>query len=561
MSRSLRVALLALIALSACAAPAAAGLPANADWKEYYIKDSLPYPAGQPTLHADLLTPKGAPAGTKFPVIVSVGPYFNHSGSTMLETPDEDGPQLRWNDLIQDGKVFERGYALLQVDLRGFGGSQGCNDFGGPGEQNDVFRAVEWAAKQPWSTGSVAIFGKSYDAWTGVMALNTKPKGLGAAIIQSPIIDGYRTLYQDGVHYNSGWYLTPGIYQADDAMPPSIADFENLRTDYLAGWATGTNPACYAANIAMQDGLQNRDDAAGFWKARDLDSARGSNVPTFWTHGFLDVNTKPDNFESVWSSLTGPKHAWFGQFIHTRPNEPGVGRNPYFYGELFNFLDEHLRGAAHADVPTVEVENSDGKWRGEAQWPPADGVARAINLKAGSYADRPDNAVDGTNAANDGVWSITAPLTNDAWIAGVTHASVKVTTTAPNAVVIARLYDIDSAGTALLITHGAGTFTGTGSGTKTLELYPADYVIKKGHRLGVIIGANDSLYLPTPSGQTVTVTGGTLSAPYLTYLRTTTLPGKKSTDSGTRTRITVPAASLAAAPTSWDEPPALVAAP
>ena len=40
-----------------------------------------------------------------------------------------------------------------KVDLRGFGGSSGCLDWAGPGEQADVKAAVEWAASQPWSTG------------------------------------------------------------------------------------------------------------------------------------------------------------------------------------------------------------------------------------------------------------------------------------------------------------------------------------------------------------------------------------------------------------------------
>ena len=187
---------------------AAAQPPPNADWSEEYIGSD----SGEPVLHADILKPKGTPPGVKLPVIVSVGPYFNHSGSTVLDYDPTAprGPNDRWKDLIEQGQIFERGYALVLVDLRGFGGSEGCNDFGGPGEQADSKRAVKWAASQDWSTGKVGMWGKSYDAWTQVMALDDAPAGLAAAIIQSPIIDGYRTLYQDGVHYETGWYATPG---------------------------------------------------------------------------------------------------------------------------------------------------------------------------------------------------------------------------------------------------------------------------------------------------------------------------------------------------------------
>jgi predicted acyl esterase len=554
MHRTLTLALAALVTAVVLAAPAAAEVPANADWHEFYIADELPYPAGEPTLHADLLVPKGTDlTKDKLPIIVSAGPYFAHAGSGPGETPNNDGPQLRWNDLIVDGQLFERGYGLLQVDLRGFGASQGCNDFGGRGEQIDTKRAVEWAAAQPWSLGDVAIFGKSYDGWTGVMALDEKPEGLGAAIIQSPIIDGYRTLYQDGVHYNAGWYATPGLYQATDAIPPAFPDITNGRVEYIAGWATGTNPACYALNIALQDGLQKRDDALGFWRERDLDAARGSDVPTFWSHGFLDVNTKPDNFESVWSTLTGHKRAWFGQFAHTRPNEPGVGRHPFYYEEMFDFLDEHLRGEPRVEAPTVEVEDSDGRWRAEQEWPPADGVGRDIALRSGTYTDRP--------GGSGGVWSITDPLTNDAWIAGVPTAKVDVTTQLPDANVVAQLWDIAPDGSALLISRGAGKYTGTGAGTKSLELYPADYVVHAGHRLGVFVNANDSLYLPPPSLQDVSVSGGTLTAPFLTHERTAFLQGERSADSDQRPERTVSAETIGASPTTWDEPDALTPTP
>ena len=226
---TLRTLLIASLAALLLAAPAAADVPENADWTEAYIETE-----GEPTLHADILKPKGTPEDAKLPVILAIGPYHSHFGQTTPNgvadggepntDPDYFRPSNRWDDLIGDGKLFEHGYALVMADLRGFGGSQGCNDFGGTGEQTDVRRAVEWAAGQPWSTGKVALYGKSYDGWTGVMGLDEKPKGLAAAVILAPIIDGYRTLYQNGVHYDAGWYGTPGLYQQIDSIPPAPAD-------------------------------------------------------------------------------------------------------------------------------------------------------------------------------------------------------------------------------------------------------------------------------------------------------------------------------------------------
>ena len=85
------------------------------------------------------------------------------------------------------------------VDLRGFGGSTGCLDWGGPGEQSDVVAAVQWAAAQPWSTGKVGMYGKSYDGVTGLIGVNKQPTGLAAVVSQEPVYDLYRYLYGDGM--------------------------------------------------------------------------------------------------------------------------------------------------------------------------------------------------------------------------------------------------------------------------------------------------------------------------------------------------------------------------
>jgi predicted acyl esterase len=54
---------------------------------------------------------------------------------------------------------------------------------------------VEWAASQPWSTGTVDLYGKSYDAVTGLMGIARQPHGLAAVVAQEPVDDLYRCLY------------------------------------------------------------------------------------------------------------------------------------------------------------------------------------------------------------------------------------------------------------------------------------------------------------------------------------------------------------------------------
>ena len=550
--RLFAIAVLAAVVLPTTAASAA--VPAGAEWTEQYIETP-----GQPKLHVDVFRPKGLKETDKTPVILSIGPYFGHGGQSTPNGDATDRPSTRFNDMIEGGKVFQRGYTVVYADLRGFGGSSGCNDFGGPGEQADTKRAVEWAASQPWSTGKVGMWGKSYDGWTQVMALDEKPKGLAAAIIQSPIIDGYRTLYQDGVHYDAGWYATPGLYQQIDAIPPAPGD----NPAYLQGYATGFNPACYAQNIGTQN--TTLDHNAQFWKDRDLPNARGSNVAVLWSHGFMDANTKPDNFMSVWSTLTGPKHAWFGQYDHVRGNEDNVVGRKGFIDEAMRWLDKYVKGDGAADPsvdPTVTVQEGDGKWRPENAWPPADARTFTMPLKAGSVQDLPNNDAEGETSGEYGVgiYSVSQPFPNDARLSGVSRARLDVTGGAPRSHIYALLYDVDAKGVGQLITRGAHVVTG--AGTVDIELYPQDWSVAKGHRLLLLTaGADLDWYNPPHSGQTITVTKGTLSLPFLQYERTGFLAGKKAAAMSGRKSLQFDLPKLAGGAVTAQLPPALAPFP
>ena len=523
--RRITISLAAAGALALAVAPgASAYIPPNATHENVY------FPSGDgTTLHADVFKPKNLPPGTKTPVILSIGPYFNHTGQTGVADgaydPTATEPNERFKDLIDEGKPLEKGYSLVFADLRGFGASEGCNDFGGVGEQADAKAAVEWAASQPWSTGKVGMWGKSYDGWTQVMAMANKPKGLAAAVIQSPIIDGYRTLYQNGVHYDLGWYVTPGLYQSIDATTASPFD----DPEYFQHSALGTNPACYATNIAQQTGNIDRDN--GFWRSRNLiPRTKGSKLPVLWSHGFVDANTKPDNFLDVFSQLTGPKHAWFGQYPHVRPQDKDakkksvVGREG-FINEAMRWMDRYVKGDAGSNVegdPTITVEDGGlQKYRAEAAWPPADSSTVTIPLKGGEVTDQSGNS--GEDGPGDGIWSISQPLPYDVHLAGVPKLSVHVETQAPRFNTFALLYDINEKNQARVVTRAAYAAKGPAD-TPEFELYPQDWTLKAGHRIGVLLAeSDDGWYMPPPSNMSATMSEGVLTFPALKTQRTSFL--------------------------------------
>src|SRR5215213_11574932 len=123
----MRAAFATLLVLAAFpAAASAADVPPGATWSEA----TIPSTDGV-KLHADILRPSNLPRDAKTPVILSIGPYFNHSGQVGAAGPVEDaaydpvgppGPSDRFKDFVDGAKLMERGYTFVMVDLRGFGG-------------------------------------------------------------------------------------------------------------------------------------------------------------------------------------------------------------------------------------------------------------------------------------------------------------------------------------------------------------------------------------------------------------------------------------------------------
>jgi putative CocE/NonD family hydrolase len=205
-------ALLVTLALAPAASADQSWPPANATWTQSFITEG-----DGTTLHADVLRPKNA-GSSLTPVILSIGPYFNHSGQTGPAGPVEgtsyepigaNGPQPsdRFEDFVNGADVIGHGYTYVMVDLRGFGGSSGCLNWVGPGEQADVRAAVQWAASQSWSTGAVGMYGKSYDAVTGLVGEALQPHHLKAIVSQEPVYDLYRYLYTTGCVTRTRWRL------------------------------------------------------------------------------------------------------------------------------------------------------------------------------------------------------------------------------------------------------------------------------------------------------------------------------------------------------------------
>lgn len=545
------------LAVAAPAAPAAGVAYPDANWTEV----TIPVPDGT-QLHGDVLRPKGVGPDEKVPVIVSIGPYFNHSGQVGPAGPVQgagydpvgpsEGPSERFQDFVEGAKLFTRGqkYAFVMVDLRGYGGSTGCLDWGGPGEIADTVAAIRWAAKQEWSTGKVGTYGKSYDGMTGLMGAAARPEGLAAVVAQEPVYDNYRYLFGDGIRRLNS-VATPALYDAIAATPGPVGDVPADPTYNVYGNAQDAQrPGCFAGNWLDQ---QNDDHGAPYWRVRNIiTNIKGSQVPIFVTQGMTENNTAPDGFAEFLQSHPGPEYGWLGPWNHVRGaeldgNKLAMGRAG-FYDEVMSFYDQYLADIA----PTVNYAPfaiqsvTTGKWRPEAQWPPADRSDVAVaELKPGSYADNGSS----TRSTNSGVWTISEELPYDVTTAGAGTAVVDVSSPTPRSNLVVDVYDLDKGGKGPLVARNGSLIRSNGK--VYIDLMSADWTFKKGRRIGIrVTDTNTDWWLATvPTRSTVTVYGGRLTLPFLRYERTQKIDGESGTtrQAWMNNVVTAPPAAVEAA--------------
>ncbi len=483
-------------------------------------------------LHTEILVPKGtdmsAGSTAALPVIAVVSPYLGNEGGL-----NAYGPSDRFLDLFEGTDLFRQGYAVVQTSTRGTGGSSGCLDILGPGEQLDTVTAVEWAAAQPWSNGKVGLYGKSYDGNTGAFAAANQPAGLAAIVAQAIAPDRYRGSYADQTRLAQSLLYPSATYGASAEAEFSLAADPEYNLNSAS--RSGDCQALLAEHYLPVEELP-------FWRLRDAAARVASNntdVPTFVTAGYLDTATNIGaGALEFFENLSGDgHHLWVGWFGHRRGNDGKATTGPHelamgragFFDAVMGFYDQNLKGIKGADLEvTVAAQTSTGEWREESSFPGAAATPFRLDLKSGRYTDtgqgRGSNATNigagglltiGAAGGNDGVWSITQPLAAPMHVAGFPTVDLTINALVPKTNIAVNLYDIDANGKATFMSRGVGNVDATvmldPTYTETVPMFPTDWIVEKGHRLAVFVhDANTESFIHEPTGGEVLVISGVL---------------------------------------------------
>jgi len=333
-------------------------------------------------LRADVYRPVNE--SQRCPVILSHGVYAK--GLTY-----DQGYPMQWQKMLADyPEILEgssnryqawevtdperwvpHGYAVVRVDSRGAGWSEGVLDPMSPQETDDICEAIAWAAGQPWSSGAVGVLGISYYAVMGWRAATRQPPGLKAIIAW----EGFMDLYRDSSRHG-------GILSE---FAKRWAEIQAVTVQYGLGSRAKTNPHTGESiagpiDLADEELARNRRDLylqtrerpldGEWWQARSADPAQ-VGVPFLSCANWGGMGIHPrGNFSGFTEALIDDK--WLEVHGDTHWS---LFSAPYGLQLQKRFFDHFLKGMNNdwREQPRVllNLRHVDGRFeaRAEQEWP------------------------------------------------------------------------------------------------------------------------------------------------------------------------------------------------
>jgi putative CocE/NonD family hydrolase len=380
-SRLLALACAAVAALAGGAARAGASVTTADPTFEVEKRSNVVVPMADGTkLVADVYVPKAA-AGVRFPCLLEASAYRKESRAA--EAADYFPP---------------RGFAFVELDLRGTGGSEGRFDgIHSVQEQRDGAAAVEWVAAQPWCNGKVGLFGGSWTGGNQFLIAAQRPPHLAAIAPQRAVTsDFYRDVWYVGgqlsLTFGATWAGAVQGFNAIGADPSSGPDAE-VAAQALADHTTTAEPL-------YEKYVEQPFDGPLYRQSSMVDRFADVRVPVLniegWYDAFLTGHLRA--FSSMLrlerdGRVPGPNFMMIGPWSHS---ETHALKHPETTERLLGFYRHYLDGTprpAWMDGPRLtyfeqhEARDGAGVWRTAAGWPLPRTTYRRWYLQAGGRLD------------------------------------------------------------------------------------------------------------------------------------------------------------------------------
>lgn len=434
--------------------------------------------------------------------------------------------------------LAEQGYEVVVADMVGTGGSTGfLEQLFTRREGREPAAIVKWLADQAWTTGRIGMLGKSYGGITALDAAAQRPDSLEAIVPIHTPYQGVRNAYTHGgafelLNIGMNW-LT--LMQALEVKPPSWRDESG---QWAEAWKSRLERVRNRDPFLFQ--FLDHDAGDEYWSDKNI-PVGNIQTPTFAISGWRDSYTQ-DTLEYI-DAIDAPTRLIIGPWRHTMPHR---GRESAidFRRQVTAWFDYFLKDEDTDVLDWPEVRywterdggrNVDGGvWRGRDMWPSVNDSSNSISFALSSNGLVNQEAFDGdgieythtfdhtvgysavdpptatlahVNTNLDDVRSLTfetgrldAPLE----FTGTGQATLRITPTVEDHLVVVRVTDVAPGGAATPVTHGIlrlGHREGTGNQIPTpatpgkeynlrVPLRPRSHVFEANHRIRVAISAS-----------------------------------------------------------------------
>lgn len=461
-------------------------------------------------------------------------------------------------DSIRHPYFAGHGYASIRVDIRGAGDSDGILvDEYTKQEHDDALEVFDWIVKQPWSTGSIGMIGKSWGGFNGLQIAARQHPALKTIITLCSTDDRYA----DDVHYRGGnilasdmlwWASTMFVYNARPQDPQVVGE------SWRDNWFDRLENTPPFVEEWMRH--QRRDD---YWKHGSVcENYADIQIPVFAVGGWQDGYTNAifrllEHLPNESKGLIGP---WAHEYPEVATPEPNIG----FLQECLRWWDQWLKGIdtgimnepklisyiQDSAPPQVTYEKRPGKWVGDDSWPSKHVQGKKVWLSGEQLigqAPEQESAVSVPSVQEHGFYSgvwcpfgepgdlpadqrlengksvvfTSKPLEETTDLLGFPIFHAEISSDQENALIAVRLSDKAPTGESTLISWGMLNLNHLESHESPIKLEPGKrYKIKvqldalgqqipKGHRLEVALSPTYWLQAwPSPKPVTLTVYPG-----------------------------------------------------
>jgi hypothetical protein len=406
-----------------------------------------------------------------------------------------------WRDATHHPYFAGHGYASVRVDMRGSGNSDGILfDEYLPQEQEDACEVIAWLAEQPWCSGAVGMYGKSWGGFNGLQVAARRPPALRA------VVSAYFTddRYADDVHYMGGCVLGHDALSwashmlGMNALPP---DPEIVGERWREMWLARLRETPFFLVEWMRH--QRRDE---FWRQGSIcEDYAAVQAPVLLIGGWADGYTNAVG--RTLAGLTGagvPSRAVIGPWSHGWAEVADPGPRIGLLQECVRWWDHWLRGDTNDvmngpplrawmqeyEIPAAHHRIRRGRWVAARRWPPDGTSMRTLIPRPGGAlgsdggpvareagtAAREAHVGSALSGADAGAWCpygdptdfppdqraedglalayTTEPLSERLEVFGTPELTAELVVDRPLALIAARLCDVAPDGRSLLVSRG-----------------------------------------------------------------------------------------------------------